>query len=82
MKPGEPLLTAKDVAEWLGVHVNTVKRISESELPFFRIGPRGDRRYEPSAVEKIVRERSKKWSIIHDRVEQHPADSHTAGRYG
>jgi len=36
-------LKAREAAEVLGVHVNTVKRLP---LPFFRIGSRGDRRYE------------------------------------
>lgn len=36
-------LSVRDVAEMLGVHVNTVKRLP---LPYFRVGSRGDRRYE------------------------------------
>jgi excisionase family DNA binding protein len=51
----EPMLKAKDVAEWLGIHVNTVKRLGDrGELPFFRIGTRGDRRYRPSDVETYL----------------------------
>jgi len=41
-------LTADEVGLWLGVHKNTVKRIPAGELPFFRIGTRGDRRYVQS----------------------------------
>jgi len=43
-------LTAQEVAERLGVHVNTVKRIHPEDLPYFRIGERGDRRYEDKHV--------------------------------
>ena len=43
-------LSVPEVAEILGVHVNTVKRTSPKELPYFRIGKRGDRRYDPTDV--------------------------------
>ena len=39
-------LNVAEVARHLGCHPNTVKRIPPRELPFFRIGSRGDRRYE------------------------------------
>lgn len=39
----ERLLTAREAADILGVHINTLKRWP---VPFYRIGPRGDRRYE------------------------------------
>ena len=38
-------LTAHEVARHLSIHVNTVKRIPPAQLPFFRVGERGDRRY-------------------------------------
>jgi len=38
-------LTADEVAELLGVHINTVKRIPVNALPYFLISTRGDRRY-------------------------------------
>ena len=44
------LLTATQVAELLGVHVNTVKKLPAGELPYYRIGSRGDRRYEQEDV--------------------------------
>jgi len=37
-----PLLV-HEVADLLGVHQNTVKRLP---IPYFRVGSRGDRRYE------------------------------------
>ena len=38
-----PLLTARQVAERLHLHVNTVKRIiARGELPVYRLGARGD----------------------------------------
>jgi len=53
MKQG--MLKPKEVAAWLGVHVNTVKRMGErGELPFYRIGRRGDRRYRPEDVEEYL----------------------------
>lgn len=55
--PFEPLLTARQVAEMLGVHVNTIKRLPEAALPFVRITERGDRRYRPAAVRAYLGER-------------------------
>lgn len=43
--PMPPALHAYEVADLLGVHVNTVKRIPPAQLPYFRVGRRGDRRY-------------------------------------
>ena len=48
MDPGQigPMLTANEVADLLHVHVNTVKRLGDrGEIPFYRIGKRGDRRF-------------------------------------
>ena len=39
------MVTAVEVADMLHVHVNTVKRIPAADLPYYRIGNRGDRRY-------------------------------------
>lgn len=38
-------LNVNDVARALGLHNNTVKKISPSELPYMRVTSRGDRRY-------------------------------------
>lgn len=51
-------LTAQEVSLLLGVHQNTVKRIPAAELPFFRIGTRGDRRYRPPDVAAFIGHRS------------------------
>jgi hypothetical protein len=51
-------LSAYEVSNRLGTHVNTVKRIPPSELPFFRVGHRGDRRYELEDVERYIRQRT------------------------
>jgi excisionase family DNA binding protein len=48
------LLTARQVAEQLGVHVNTVKRMVD--LPFVQIVSRGDRRYRQADVDEYVRQ--------------------------
>jgi DNA-binding transcriptional MerR regulator len=50
--------TAGEVAMLLGVHVNTVKRLPPSELSFFRVGHRGDRRYDPRDVRAYIAART------------------------
>jgi hypothetical protein len=51
-------LSAYEVSNHLSVHPNTVKRIPPYELPYFRVGHRGDRRYELEDVEKYIRQRT------------------------
>jgi len=41
----------------LGVHRNTLKRIPADELPFYRIGARGDRRYRPTDIRSYLAHR-------------------------
>ena len=55
----EECLTANEVGLWLGLHVNTVKRIPFEDLPYFRIGNRGDRRYFPSTVHEYIRKKTR-----------------------
>lgn len=52
-------LTAQEVSLWLSVHINTVKRLPASDLPYFTIGDRGDRRYFPSDVLAYITARRK-----------------------
>lgn len=49
------LLTVSEVAAWLKVHPNTVRRWSEKGfLRAYRIGPRGDRRFDRTEVERLL----------------------------
>jgi excisionase family DNA binding protein len=43
-----------EVAIRLGVHENTVKRIHPEHLPYWRVGNRGDRRYDPDDVDRYI----------------------------
>jgi hypothetical protein len=47
-------VTVTEVSLLLGVHPNTVKRLSPDELPFFRVGSRGDRRYWLENVQRYI----------------------------
>jgi predicted site-specific integrase-resolvase len=47
---GARLLTAREVAERLHVHRNTLRRIPRSRLPYVVVVSRGDRRYHPVDV--------------------------------
>lgn len=51
-------LSVEEVGNRLGVHANTVKRIPPAELPYFRIGTRGDRRYLLENVLEYIRRRT------------------------
>ena len=54
----EPLLTAKEAAALLRVHVNTVKRmIRNGQLPVYRFGERGDIRISPRDIEAWLKRR-------------------------
>lgn len=46
------LLTSRQAAAALGIHLNTLKRIAG--LPFVRIGTRGDRRYRRADLDKYL----------------------------
>jgi excisionase family DNA binding protein len=58
LPPNDGLLSVREVARLLGVHVNTVKRFGPDELPFVRVGLRGDRRYRRADIERAV----KRWT--------------------
>lgn len=49
------MLTVKEVADYLHVHINTVRKWSdEGILKSYRIGPRGDRRFNSQDVEYFI----------------------------
>lgn len=51
----ERYLKPREVASWLGIHVNTVKRLGDSgDIREFRVGKRGDRRYRPEDVNEYL----------------------------
>jgi hypothetical protein len=41
----DDLVDVAEAARLLGLHVNTTKRLDPADLPYFRVGTRGDRRY-------------------------------------
>ncbi len=54
-----PMLTTSEVARLLNVHINTVRRWSNSGiLKAYRIGTRGDRRFERIDVLSLFSEQS------------------------
>ncbi len=57
-QPSE-LLTVGQAARSLGVHPNTVRKWSnQGLLQPYRVGPRGDRRFRRSDVERLLEARS------------------------
>ena len=50
------LLTIRQAAEILNVHVETLRRWDKAErLKAIRVNERGDRRYKPEDLERIVK---------------------------
>jgi hypothetical protein len=47
-------LTPREVAKTLGIHVNSLKRIPPSDLPYIRMFNRGDRRYRSVDVRAYI----------------------------
>lgn len=58
-KAGLPkLLTIRQAAEILNVHVETLRRWDKSgKLKATRINERGDRRYDPQDIESLIRKK-------------------------
>jgi len=51
------MLRTNDVAQLLGIHVNTVRRWSRKGLlKSYRINPRGDRRFKREDVDRLLKE--------------------------
>ncbi len=49
------LMTVAEVAAWLKVHPNTIRRWSERGIiKTYRIGPRRDRRFDRTEVEQLL----------------------------
>jgi excisionase family DNA binding protein len=49
------MMTAKEVAAYLRVHINTVRKWSdEGILKSYRVGPRKDRRFDSKDVEYFI----------------------------
>jgi len=54
------LLTTSDVARLLNIHINTVRRWSnEGRLRAYRLGSRGDRRFQREDIASFLARRSK-----------------------
>ena len=55
-----PMLTTSDVAHLLNVHINTIRRWSnEGILKAYRIGSRGDRRFQQEDIDSFLFRKSK-----------------------
>ena len=53
------LLTTSDVARLLNIHINTVRRWSnEGKLRAYRIGSRGDRRFQQDDINVFLAQKS------------------------
>lgn len=48
-------MRAAEVAKYIGVHVNTIKKLTD--LPFYTVNARGDRRYRKTEVEDWLKTR-------------------------
>jgi excisionase family DNA binding protein len=54
------LLTTSDVARLLNIHINTVRRWSnEGKLKAYRIGSRGDRRFQQEDINVFLAQKSR-----------------------
>ncbi len=55
-----PMLTTSDVARLLNVHINTVRRWSnQGIIKTYRIGSRGDRRFDRKDIEQFLRRKTR-----------------------
>ena len=59
-KEVNPMMTTSDVAHLLNVHINTVRRWSnQGRLKAYRIGSRGDRRFQREDIVSFLLQKSK-----------------------
>ena len=56
----DEVLTCRQVAKLLHCHRNTVKDIPQDELPYWRLGSRGDRRYSIEDVRVYIETRMRR----------------------
>lgn len=54
---GGGVLEVREAAAMLGMSIKAVKKLPAPELPFFRVGSRGDRRYMRADVERYIERR-------------------------
>lgn len=52
-----PLLSVAELARLLGLSTSATKRIAPAELPYSRVGSRGDRRYQATDVDAYLAKR-------------------------
>ena len=53
------MLTGREVARLLNIHINTVRRWSnQGVLKTYRIGPRGDRRFKREEIALVLLEKT------------------------
>ena len=63
---GKSLLTTRELARLLNVHINTVRRWSDQGiLKSYRIGPRCDRRFSRDDIALFLEETSRQSTQVH-----------------
>jgi len=63
-----PMLTTSDVARLLNIHINTVRRWSnQGRLKAYRIGSRGDRRFQQEDITSFLSQKSQKSKVKRNR---------------
>jgi len=57
MESSDQIITSGEAAKVLGVHINTIRRWTETgSLPCYRVGPKGWRMIKISDIEKLVQQ--------------------------
>lgn len=54
MLQNDEMIDARHAAKLLGLHINTLKRISANEIPYYRVTSRGDRRYNRQDIDAYL----------------------------
>jgi excisionase family DNA binding protein len=63
------MLTTSEVARLLNVHINTVRRwTNRGELKTYRIGSRGDRRFDPEDIASFLGHKSEKFEASQEKA--------------